>query len=63
MKETVDLVARQLPDWGRPSAHERALAILSTMVGALMLARSVDDPKLSDALRSAALKHSTPHSS
>jgi hypothetical protein len=30
------------------------------MVGALVLARAVDDPKLSDALRSAALKHSTP---
>ena len=58
-KETIDLVARQLPDWGKPSAHEQALAILSTMVGALMLARAVDDPKLSDALRSAALKHST----
>ncbi len=58
-KETIDLVARQLPDWGKPSAHEQALAILSTIVGAMMLARAVDDPKLSDALRSAALKHST----
>jgi len=63
MKEAVDLVARQLPDWGKPSAHERALATLSTIVGALMLARAVDDPKLSDALRSAALKYSTPSSS
>jgi AcrR family transcriptional regulator len=63
IKEAIDLVARQLPDWGKPSAHEQALAILSTMVGALVLARAVDDPKLSDALRSAALKHSTPTSS
>ena len=62
-KETIDLVARQLPDWGKPGAHEQALAILSTIVGALMLARAVDDPKLSDALRSAALKHSTSSSS
>ncbi|MGZ8392039.1 MAG: TetR/AcrR family transcriptional regulator [Gemmatimonadales bacterium] len=59
MKEAIDLVARQLPDWGKPSAHEQALVTLSTIVGALMLARAVDDPKLSDALRSAALKHST----
>jgi TetR/AcrR family transcriptional repressor of nem operon len=59
-KEAIDLVARQLPDWGKPAAHERALAILSTMVGALMLARAVDDPQLSNALRSAALKHSIP---
>ena len=63
IKEAIDLVARQLPDWGKPSAHEQALATLSTMVGALVLARAVDDPKLSDALRSAALKHSTPTSS
>jgi TetR/AcrR family transcriptional repressor of nem operon len=63
MKEAIDLVARQLPDWGKPNAHEQALVTLSTMVGALVLARAVDDPKLSDALRSAALKHSTPGSS
>jgi TetR/AcrR family transcriptional repressor of nem operon len=63
IKEAIDLVARQLPDWGKPEAHEQALATLSTMVGALVLARAVDDPKLSDALRSAALKHSTPSSS
>ena len=61
IKEAIDLVARQLPDWGKPGAHEQALATLSTMVGALVLARAVDDPKLSDALRSAALKHSTPN--
>jgi TetR/AcrR family transcriptional regulator, transcriptional repressor for nem operon len=60
IKEAIDLVARQLPDWGKPSAHEQALATLSTMVGAMVLARAVDDPKLSDAFRAAALKHSTP---
>ena len=63
IKEAIDLVARQLPDWGKPNAHEQALATLSTMVGAMVLARAVDDPKLSDAFRSAALKHSTPISS
>jgi TetR/AcrR family transcriptional repressor of nem operon len=60
IKETVDLVARQLPDWGKPGAHEQALATVSMMVGAMVLARAVDDPKLSDAIRSAALKQSTP---
>jgi hypothetical protein len=49
-----------LPDWGQPSAHERALVTLSTMVGALLLARAVDDPGLSDSLRDAALKHLLP---
>lgn len=57
IKEMIDLVARQSPDWGRPGAHERALATVATMVGALLLARAVDEPALSDALRQAALKH------
>jgi TetR/AcrR family transcriptional repressor of nem operon len=60
IKEMIDLVARQSPDWGKPGAHERALVTVSTMIGTLMLARAVDDPRLSDALRKAALKHLTP---
>ena len=55
----IDLVARQSPDWGKPGAHERALVAISTMVGALLLARAVDEPGLSDGLRKAALKHLT----
>ena len=57
IKEMIDLVARQSPDWGQPGAHERALFTIATMVGTLVLARAVDDLKLSDALRKAALKH------
>ena len=57
VKEMIDLVARQSPDWGLPGAHERALVTLSTMVGALMLARAVDERSLSDALRQSALEH------
>lgn len=57
IKEMIDLVARQLPDWGQPSAHERALFTVSAMVGALVLARAVDESGLSDRLRNAALKH------
>jgi TetR/AcrR family transcriptional repressor of nem operon len=46
----VDVIARQLPD-GDPSARERrALAIAASLVGALALARAVDDPALSDAI-------------
>jgi AcrR family transcriptional regulator len=59
IKEMIDLVARQSPDWGRPAAHERALVTVATMVGALMLARAVDDRVLSDSLRKAALRHLT----
>jgi TetR/AcrR family transcriptional repressor of nem operon len=60
IKEMIDLVARQSPDWGEPGAHQHALVTVATMVGALVLARAVDDPRLSDALREAALKHLTP---
>jgi hypothetical protein len=56
----IDLVARQSPDWGQPGAHERALVTLATALGALVLARAVDDPKLSDAVRKAALHHLIP---
>jgi len=57
IKEMVDLGARQSPDWGQPGAHERALVTVATMVGTLLLARVVDEPTLSDSLRTAALKH------
>lgn len=60
IKEMIDLVARQSPDWGQPEAHERALVAVATMVGTLILARAVDDPALSDALCSAALKRLDP---
>ena len=60
IKEMIDLVARQSPDSGRPGAYERALVTVATALGALVLARAVDDPKLSDALRGAALNHLIP---
>jgi TetR/AcrR family transcriptional repressor of nem operon len=60
VKEMIDLVARQSPDWGQPGAHERALVTVATMVGALLLARAVDEPALSDSLCEAALKHLAP---
>ncbi|WP_310565409.1 TetR/AcrR family transcriptional regulator [Hydrogenophaga sp.] len=60
IKEMIDLIARQSPDWGQPGAHERALVTAATMVGTLVLARAVDDPALSDALCSAALDRLAP---
>jgi AcrR family transcriptional regulator len=61
IKEMIDLVSRQLPDWGQPGAHEHALFTVAAMVGTLVLARAVDDTRLSDALRKAALKQLTQH--
>jgi TetR/AcrR family transcriptional regulator, transcriptional repressor for nem operon len=60
IKETVDLMARQSPDWGQPGAHERALFTVAAMVGTMVLARAVDEPALSDSLREAALKYLAP---
>jgi TetR/AcrR family transcriptional regulator, transcriptional repressor for nem operon len=57
IKEMIDVVARQLPEWGQPEAHEQALVIVSAMVGTLLLARAVDEPSLSDALLASTLKH------
>ncbi len=60
VKEMIDLVARQLPDWGQPGAHERALVTISAMVGTLLLARAVDDPGLAEGLCAATLKSLAP---
>lgn len=60
IKEMIDLFARQLPDWGQPQAHERAMALVCGLIGTTMVARAVDDPKLSQALCAAALKQFSP---
>ena len=57
IKEMIELVARHSPNQGEPGVYEQALVTVATMVGALVLARAVDDPKLSEALREASLKH------
>ena len=53
----IAVVARHSPDQGEPGDYGHALVTMATMVGALVLARAVDDPKLSDALREASVKH------
>jgi TetR/AcrR family transcriptional regulator, transcriptional repressor for nem operon len=55
IKEMIDLVARQLPDWGQPSAHQRAMVTVATMIGTLTLARAVNDAALAEAMCSATL--------
>jgi TetR/AcrR family transcriptional regulator, transcriptional repressor for nem operon len=60
IREMIDLVARTMDESGAEAAHGQALVAVSTMVGALVLARAVDDVRLSDALRAAALNHLTP---
>jgi TetR/AcrR family transcriptional repressor of nem operon len=60
IKEMIDLFARQLPDWGQPQAHEQAMALVCGLIGTTMVARAVDDSKLSQALCAAALKRFLP---
>lgn len=54
IKEMLALIESRL--LGTPNAREKALVMVSTMVGTLLLARAVDDPVLSDAFRQATLK-------
>ena len=60
IKEMIDVVIRHWPDQGEPAAYQHALVTVATMVGALVLARAVDDPKLSEAMRQAAAKYFDP---
>lgn len=53
LNETVDLVAQLLPGLGRAEARTQAMAVLSCLVGAMVLARAADDPKLARAVRQA----------
>jgi TetR/AcrR family transcriptional regulator, transcriptional repressor for nem operon len=54
LKDMVDLVERQLPEWGAPGQHEKALAIMSCLVGAMVLARASGDKGVSKDVRLAA---------
>ncbi|MCP3713609.1 TetR/AcrR family transcriptional regulator [Paraburkholderia sp. CNPSo 3274] len=60
IKEMIDMVSRQSADWGQPGAHMRALATAATMIGAVVLARAVDEEPLSRSLLEAALEHLAP---
>ncbi len=50
----VSAFAASLPDGPEGSSRERALAVAATVVGGMVLARSVDDPALADDLRASA---------
>lgn len=54
IKEMIGLIKSKLPD--QSNAYEKALVMVSTMVGTLLLSRAVDDPELGEAFRKAALK-------
>ena len=54
IKDLIGLIERQCPEWGRGAAHDKAMGTAATLVGALVLARAVDDAQLSKRIRKAA---------
>jgi len=54
IKDLIGLIERQFPEWGRSAAHDKAMGIAATLVGALVLARAVDDAQLSNRIRKSA---------
>ena len=54
VKEMIAIIKSRLST-SQSNTYEKALVMLSTMVGTLLLARAVEDPELSEAFRQAAL--------
>jgi len=54
LQSLIDTLVRIVPGRSNAARRQKALACLSTMVGALILARAVDDTKLSDEILAAA---------
>src|SRR5690349_10047315 len=54
IKDLIGLIERQFPEWGRSTAHDKAMGIAATLVGSVVLARAVDDAQLSRSIRKAA---------
>jgi TetR/AcrR family transcriptional repressor of nem operon len=48
VRQGIAMLARQLPEVEGADRTDRALALMSGLAGAVMLARAVDDPALSD---------------
>lgn len=59
IKDMIDLVARHAPGGNAPEGRNKALATTATMIGALILARAVDDRQLGDDVLAAALEQLT----
>ena len=54
LRSSIDTLVRIIPGRSRAARRQKALACLSTLVGALILARAVDDAELSDEILAAA---------
>jgi TetR/AcrR family transcriptional repressor of nem operon len=54
LRSRLDVLRRLVPGRSTAAKRQRALAVMAGLVGALMLSRAVDDPKLSDEILEAA---------
>lgn len=61
IKEMIDVVSSQVTGGDEHGGREHALVITATMIGAVVLARAIDDQALSEAVLAAARAHLLPH--
>jgi TetR/AcrR family transcriptional repressor of nem operon len=61
IRAMLGVLARLMPRRRRARAESAAMAALSTMVGAVVLARLSSDPALGEAILAAAREHTLPH--
>jgi TetR/AcrR family transcriptional regulator, transcriptional repressor for nem operon len=54
LRPLLDIITNALPGFSKPARRRKAVAAMSTLVGALTLARAVDDPALSNEILDAA---------
>jgi TetR/AcrR family transcriptional regulator, transcriptional repressor for nem operon len=54
LRPLIDILTNALPGFSKPAKRRKAVAVMATMVGALTLARAVDDQALSDEILEAA---------
>jgi TetR/AcrR family transcriptional repressor of nem operon len=54
LKPLIDILAKFVPGASKAARRRKALAVMSQLVGAMVLARAVDDPALSDEILAAA---------
>ena len=61
IRKMLGVLARLMPGKRGAEADKAAMAALSTMVGAVVLARLSSDPALAEAILAAAREHTLPH--
>ena len=54
LRRLLDILTDALPGFSKPARRRKAVAAMATLVGAVTLARAVDDPALSDEILDAA---------